>query len=349
MAKTVNIDRRTFLKTGATFGALAAMYPSRAWSQMPTFKMGFLPRVMGGAAIGLDKAGERHGVKIEIVPMPETTEAMIATARGSIHGCNMTDLHVIRALDENLGVVQVSGLAGGWIEFVALSEVPVGYGDFAGLKNYIRERKTRGNPVKIAVPTGSYQHLMLTWQFARHGIDLKDVEVLRVLFLEHPQVLKMKQVDMAVTVSTFSAGAVLDGTAKVFYYPYDAPSGKNQVMLGVNARMAREERGVVQSVVNAVVDVLKTSMAAPDKRLDEQVKFSGLPRPVMQHFLKNIQYDFRMDLADTRGMAKMMAGVGWVKRDLSGEVERAFDYSFLEKTTGLGRRELSAWKWEQKP
>ncbi len=148
MGKMVNISRRTFLKTGATFGALAAMYPSRAWSQMPTFKIGFLPRVLGGAAIGLDKAGERHGVKIEIVPMPETTEAMIATARGSIHACNMTDLHVIRALDENLGVVQVSGLAGGWIEFVALSEVPVGYGDFA-------ENITTRGLVLYEIPVGT--------------------------------------------------------------------------------------------------------------------------------------------------------------------------------------------------
>ncbi len=341
-----NFSRRSFIKTAGALGAGLALGPfisREAWGQ-PVFKIGLLPRTHSFLVLGYPEVERKYNIKFEYVPAFETLTAIVAVSGGSLHGANATPQHIFQIIREKLDVVAVCTMTGGWIEFDIRSNIPVKYGDFAGLKAYIQRRKREGKPFKIAAPTGSYQHLMLLWQFKRHGIDMKDVEVLSLIFPEHGKVLELGQVDMVSTVSPFGAFPTVKGKAKVFYYPYDAPSGKNSIMLVVRGKDIRERRDFVQAAVSATVDLIKRAKRDPDWVFKVYAKDTGMPEPMLKHYLKNVDFTYHMDVNDMKGAARMLYEMGWAKRDLSGEIGKAVDFSFLEKATGLSRRELSTWK-----
>lgn len=344
----VGIDRRTFLQlAGAGGAALAAgavqPIPARAVTNITA---GWQVKWGGQLIANYPEVERRFDVKFKVVTFPHTVAAMQALTSGNIDVTHLTTQHFVRAIDESLNLYLVCGLCAGLIEFDFHKSVPVGYGDWAGLKQYAAKRAADGKPFTIGVPTGSYQHLMVNWQFAKHGIDVaKDVRVLNINFPEHPRIMELGQVDMVSTISVFGASIVVGGHGKVFYYPYDAPSGIQNVSFAVRKETLEKNPQLVQVFVQSHVALLKRIMDSPDQLIEDQVRYSGLPRAILEHDLKNTGFSFHIRVGDIKGMANMMHEVGWTKQNRSGELERFIEWSYLTKASGMGEGQLRTWDW----
>lgn len=347
----IGIDRRTFLGwLGAGSAALSAspftLTPANAATSITA---GWQVKWGGQLIANYPEVERRFDVKLKVVTFPHTVAAMQALTSGNIDVTHLTTQHFVRAIDENLNLYFVCGLCAGLIEFDLHKNVPVGYGDWAGLKQYAARRQAEGRPFSIGVPTGSYQHLMVNWQLTKHGIDPgKDVRVLNINFPEHPRIVELGQVDMVSTISVFGASIVVGGHGKVFYYPYDAPSGIQNVSFAVRKETLERNPQLVQVFVQSHVALLKRIMESPDQLIEDQVRYSGLPRPILEHDLNNTGFSFHIRVADIKGMANMMHDVGWVKQNRSGEVERYIEWGYLTKATGLSEAQLRTWDWKPK-
>lgn len=347
----VGIDRRSFLRLlggGAAALSAGSFWPVPAWGAA-NITVGWLVKWGGQLVANYPEAERRYDVKFKVLTFPHTVAAMQALTSGNIDVTHLTTQHFIRAIDENLNLHLVCGLCAGLIEFDVHKSVPVAYGDWAGLKQHAARRQAEGRPFTVGVPTGSYQHLMVTWQLARHGIDpRRDVKLLNMNFPEHPRIMELGQVDMVSTVSIFGASIVAGGHGKVFYYPYDAPSGIQNVSFAVRKETLDRSPQLVQAFVDSHVALLKRIMESPDQLLEDQVRYSGLPRRILEHDLKNTGFGFHIRLADIKGMANMMHEVGWTKRNRAEEAERFIDWSFLKKATGLAEAQLRTSEWRPK-
>jgi len=190
---------------------------------------------------------------------------------------------------------------------------------------------------------------MVNWQFARHGIDpAKDVKLLNINFPEHPRIMELGQVDMVSTISVFGASIVVGGHGKVFHYPYDAPSGIQNVSFAVRKETLEKSPQMVEVFVQSHVALLRRIMDSPDQLLDDQVRYSGLPRAILEHDLKNTGFSFHVRVADIKGMANMMHEVGWTKQNRAGELERFIEWRYLTKATGMSEAQLKTWEWRPK-
>ncbi len=347
----LGIDRRSFLRLVGAGGAAVsagAMWPAPAQGAT-NITAGWQVK-WGGQLVGnYSDVERRFDVKFKVVTFPHTVAAMQALTSGNIDVTHLTTQHFVRAIDENLSLYLVCGLCAGLIEFDAHKDVPVAYGDWAGLKQYAAKRQQEGKPFTIGVPTGSYQHLMLNWQLARHGIDpAKDVKLLNINFPEHPRIMELGQVDMVSTISVFGASIVVGGHGKVFYYPYDAPSGTQNVSFAFRKETLEKTPQLVDVFVQSHVALLKRIMDSPDQLIADQEKYSGLPRRILEHDLKNTGFSFHIRVADIKGMATMMHEVGWTKQNRSAEVDRFIEWRYLTKATGMSEAQLRTWDWKPK-
>ena len=347
----VGIHRRDFLQLLGAAGAAATtgpVWPAPAHA-VTNITAGWQVKWGGQLVANYPEVEGRFNVKFKVVTFPHTVAAMQALTSGNIDVTHLTTQHFVRAIDENLNLYLVCGLCAGLIEFDVHKNVPVAYGDWAGLKQYAARRQAEGKPFTIGVPTGSYQHLMVNWQFARHGIDpAKDVKLLNINFPEQPRIMELGQVDMVSTISVFGASIVVGGHGKVFYYPYDAPSGIQNVSFAVRKEMLEKNPQMVEVFVQSHVALLRRIMDSPDQLLDDQVRYSGLPRAILEHDLKNTGFSFHMRVADIMGMANIMHEVGWTKQNRSGELERFIEWRYLTKATGMSEAQLKTWEWRPK-
>lgn len=344
----VGVDRRTFLGLMGAGAAAGALGPGRA-AAATNISVGWLVKWGGQLVANYPDVERRADVKFKVVTFPHTVAAMQALSSGNIDVTHLTTQHFVRAIDENLNLLLVCGLCAGLIEFDVHKSVPVAQGDWAGLKKYAQGRAAEGKPFTVGVPTGSYQHLMLTWQLSRHGIDpTREVKLLNINFPEHLRVMELGQVDMVSTVSVFGASIVAGGHGSLFSYPYDAPSGIQNVSFAVRKETLDKNPQLVQLFVDSHVALLKRIMESPDQLVEDQVRYSGLPRRIVEHDLKNTGFAYQIRVADVRGMASMMHEVGWTKQNRTDEVERFIDWTFLKKATGLGEAQLKTWDWRPK-
>ena len=347
----IGIDRRSFLRlvgVGGSAAAARALLPAPAGATT-NITAGWQVKWGGQLVANYPEVERRFDVKFKVVTFPHTVAAMQALTSGNIDVTHLTTQHFVRAIDENLNLYLVCGLCAGLIEFDVHKSVPLEYGDWAALKQYVAKRQAEGRPLTVGVPTGSYQHLMVNWQLARHGIDpAKDVKVLNINFPEHPRIMELGQVDMVSTISVFGASIVVGGHGKVFSYPYDAPSGIQNVSFAVRKETLEKNPQLVQVFVQSHVALLKRIMESPDQLIEDQVRYSGLPRAILEHDLKNTGFSFHIRVADVKGMANMMHEVGWTKQNRSGELERYIEWSYLTRATGLSEAQLRTWEWRPK-
>ncbi len=106
----------------------------------------------------------------------------------------------------------------------------------------------------------------------------------------------------------------------MFLHLFGGNFGKQEVGFIVTDKLIKDKPALVQRIVNAHVDAMKTFMGQPDKQIEFERKYSRLPEPVIamqeREFLR---YNFRTNVADIKTMARELHQLGWVKQDQSSE------------------------------
>jgi NitT/TauT family transport system substrate-binding protein len=342
-----SITRRDFgMAVSAAVGgiALPTMLAGQAQAA-DTFREGLQIGAMGALRTTLPAADKKYDLTFDPKDFRDSTSVLLAIEQGELEIGNTTTQHLIRAISENIPVRWVCGWAGGYNVLVARKGLNLKPNDTAALKSEAASRKQVGTPLIIGVPTGSLQHAKLAIYLKSIGIDPdKDVQIANIPFPNHPRALEAAEVDLAMTLSAFGAIAIDKGDAVLFLHLFGGSFGKQEVGFIVTEKLIKEKPALVQRVVNAHVDVMKTFMGQPDKQIEFERKYSRLPDPAIAMQERDfLQYNFRTNIADIKAMARELHQLGWVKEDFGPKVDGLIDLSFVAKASGLSPAELSTW------
>jgi NitT/TauT family transport system substrate-binding protein len=325
-------------------GALPTMLVGQAQAA-DTFREGLQIGAMGALRTTLPVADKKYDLTFDPKDFRDSTSVLLAIEQGELEIGNTTTQHLIRAISENIPVRWVCGWAGGYNVLVSCKGLDLKPNDTAALKSEAASRKQAGKPLMIGVPTGSMQHAKLAIYLKSVGIDPdKDVHIANIPFPNHPRALEAAEVDLAMTLSAFGAIAIEKGDAALFLHLFGGSFGKQEVGFIVTEKLVKEKPALVQRIVNAHVDAMKTFMGQPDKQIEFERKYSRLPDPVIAMQERDfLQYSFRTNVADIKTMARELHQLGWVKEDFGPKVDSFIDLSFVAKASGLSPAELSTW------
>ena len=341
------ITRRCFgitLSAAVGYVALPTML-TRPAAAAETFREGLQIGAMGAFRTTLPAADKKYDLAFDPKDFRDSTSVLLAIEQGELEIGNTTTQHLIRAISENIPVRWVCGWAGGYNVLVSRKGLNLKPNDSTALKSEAASRKQAGKPLMIGVPTGSMQHAKLAIYLTSIGIDPdKDVHIANIPFPNHPRALEAAEVDLAMTLSAFGAIAIEKGDAVLFLHLFGGSFGKQEVGFIVTEKLVKEKPALVQRIVNAHVDAMKTFMGQPDKQIEFERKYSRLPDPVIAMQEREfLQYNFRTNVADIKTMARELHQLGWVKEDFGPKVESFIDLSFVAKASGLPAAELSMW------
>ena len=342
-----SITRRDFataLSATAAGIALPTMLVRQAQAA-DTFREGLQIGAMGALRTTLPEGAKKYDLTFDAKDFRDSTSVLLAIEQGHLEIGNTTTQHLIRAISENIPVRWVCGWAGGYNVLVSRKGLNLKPNDAAALKSEMASRKQSGKPLVFGVPTGSMQHAKLAIYLKSIGIDPdKDVQIANIPFPNHPRALEAAEVDLTMTLSAFGAIAIEKGDAALFLHLFGGSFGKQEVGFIVTEKLIKEKPALVQRIVNAHVDVMKTFMGQPDKQIEFERKYSRLPDAVIamqeREFLR---YNFRTNVTDIKTMARELHQLGWVKEDFGPKVDGFIDLSFVAKASGLSPAELSAW------
>jgi ABC-type nitrate/sulfonate/bicarbonate transport system substrate-binding protein len=220
--------------------------------------------------------------------------------------------------------------------------MPLAKDDFTGFKKLVVDRKGAGNKLKIGVPTGSQQHLKLTYLLKSNGIDgTKDLDIVNVPFPSHIRSVDGKEVDMAMTIAPFAALAIHNTGAKVFHHVYGKDAGQWEIGQAVRRDLVRDKPEFVQRIVSSHAEAMKMFVSDVAKQVEFEQREATFPKPVVEMIQKDfLRLTIKVTIDDLKLTAKQMFEVGWAKKDHSAEVEKYVDLSFLAKAMNLSEAEL---------
>lgn len=341
---TGGISRRKFGIAFTAGIALPALWTGRALAA-DTVRHGIQIGALGALRTSLPAVGKKFDLTFDVKDFRDSTSALLAIEQGELEICNTTTQHLIRAISENIPVKWVCGWAGGYNVLVSRKGLDLKQNDGAALKTLAGSRKQAGKPLIIGVPTGSLQHAKLAVYLKSIQADPdKDVQIANIPFPNHPRALEAGEVDMAMTLSAFGAMAIDKGDATLFLHLFGGAFGKQEVGFIVNQKLIKDKPELVQRIINAHVEAMKTFMGQPDKQIELEKKYSRLPDNVIAMQEREfLHYNFRTNVADIKTMARELHQLGWVKEDLGPKVESFIDSSFVAKASGLTTAELSSW------
>lgn len=305
---------------------------------------GIVIGALGSFRSSLPEVASKSGLKFEIKDFNDSTAALRALDQGELDIANTTSQHMVRAITEGMDVVWVIGADGGNNVLVARKGFDVPSHDSAALKAIVDRRKA-AKPVSIAVPTGSMQHAKLITYLKGARIDPdRDVKIVNVGFPNHPRALEAEEVDMAMTLAPFGALAIEKNGASLVEHLYDGPYGKQEIGFIVQRKVIESNPELVQRIVDAHVNAMKLFTVSKDKQVEYEKKYSRFPEPVIDMTERQfLQYDWRTNVADLKLMAREMQALGWAKEDVSAQIDKAVDLTFLSKATGQPVEALKHW------
>lgn len=281
-------------------------------------------------------------VKLDAIAFNTGNDVLTALLSKSIDVAQVTYLHYATALDKGFDVVAVSGQINGGSQILVGNDLPVQPGDWVGLKALIDKYKAEDKPFRVAASRGNAQDIHMRGAFLKHGIDInKDVQFINIPNpSDHVQALRRGEVELITSVDPFATQIREVKAAKFFDFPYDQAAGKLTNLIVTRSDVIEDNRKGVEETVRSIVKV--NDLMANDKPLfiDTIQKVTGLDKAIATGAVDNLYPDYAMHRASAVAIAQMMRDLKYISTDVSEQVEKNLDYSFLEAVTGKPKTEL---------
>jgi ABC-type nitrate/sulfonate/bicarbonate transport system substrate-binding protein len=286
--------------------------------------------------------GYTKAVEIEAINFNSGNDVLTALVSRSIDVAQVTYLHYVTALDRGFDVVAVSGQINGGSECLSSVKLDLPAEDWSAFKALVAKAKTDGQPLKVAASRGNAQDIHMRGAFLKQGINPnKDIDFVNIPNpSDHFAALQRGDVDMICSVEPFASQIRLSGAGKHFVLPYDQAAGNLTNLIVTRSDVIASQRDAVQGVVDAVVALDDRLKADNTEWIGVINKLTGLDKAIAVEALKNASPDADIHRAQTLAIAAMMRDLKYISKDVSAEVEKNLDYSFLEKTTGKNKNDL---------
>lgn len=286
-----------------------------------------------------------RGVTINLVKFNSSNDAFTALIGGSIDVAQVTYLHFIRALDQGIPIVAISGHVNGGSEVLTRNSLGIKPNDWAALRAVIAQDKKAGKLFRVGASRGNAQDIHWRGEFKAHGIDPDtDVEFVNVAdAADDLAALQRGEIDAVSSVEPFASQIRLAHAANHFSFPYDQAAGNLTSLIVVKPEYVQQHPREVQAVVAAMVgmvDDLKSSQGKAEW-LDLIKHNTALDQTIAKSALQNEYPDYEIHFKQMLAMERMMRAVNYIEHDVSSsEIASHVDYSFLAKATGKPKAQL---------
>ncbi len=286
--------------------------------------------------------GLAKGVEIEAINFTSGNDALTALVSKSVDIAQVTYLHFVTGLDKGMDLVAISGQVNGGSELLVGKDMMLTANDWAGLKKIIADYKAQGKQFRIAASRGNAQDLHMRGELLKNGINpTKDVQFVNIPNpADHQAALQRGEVELIGTVEPFASQIRLNGVGKHFNFPYDPAAGKLTNLIVTRSDVIKDKPEAVKQTVAAVV--LLVDQLNKDKQawVDSIVKGTGLDKNIANEALKNAYPDYNMYREATLAIADMMRELKYISRDVTADINKNMNYSFLTAVTGKSAKEL---------
>ena len=332
MFGNLNINKRNFIKAHALLLGAAALgfVPDKSFAEdkppkLGTLKLGWVKSTANLMAYIAPMLSAKHGLRIESINFNTAQDILTALIAGQLDVGLLTPVHLLRAIDTKLGLLQIAGNTRGNTGIVAKTSLGLRENDWGKLKDLLKTRK-----LKVGSSRGSINELLALATFKKHGIDArKDIDLVNIAnFALQPQALRSGEVDLIVTLEPLVAMVVADGTGTLFSYPYDTEVGDINTDYVTSSTLIAKHPAKLAAFVATLVDA-ERYLADPKAEMAVAVKLTGLKPDVLRAALKNCHYDLHNDVAKIEALAKISWDLHFTSRDLSNDVTSAVDDQFL--------------------
>lgn len=223
----------------------------------------------------------------------------------------------------NSGVpVRVVSAAGGWGVMEVVASGKLGFHSFADLHYYIKAGKPK---LKIATLQGDTLELILTREFAKYGIDSKDVEL--VYFndlLAMVEAFRSNQVDLLSHIKPYTSEMVASKGATVLATNADAWSlhTPNAVVSVLNSTLEKRPE-VVKRYLQGMICAADIINRTPDKAvaLLSKGNYYRVPPAVLLAAFKSAPapISFVPDVGAVQSVVDDLSKLGYIKGSVSAE------------------------------
>jgi len=280
--------------------------------------------------------GLAKGVEIEAINFNSGNDALTALVSKSVDIAQVTYLHFVTGLDKGMDLVAVSGQVNGGSELLVGKDSPINAEDWTGLKKLIADYKAQGKPFRIAASRGNAQDLHMRGELVKNGINpSRDVQFVNIPNpADHAAALQRGEIELIGTVEPFASQIRMSGVGKHFNYPYDQAAGRLTNLIVTRSDVIKEKPEAVRQTVAAVVRLVDQLNKDKQGWIDSIVKGTGLDKAVATEALKNAYPDVSMKRASTKAISEMMLDLKYISRDVSADIDKNMNYTFLSEATG---------------
>ena len=145
---------------------------------------------------------------------------------------------------------------------------------------------------------------------------------------------------LAHTVEPFATQIRATKVGKRFALPYDQAAGNLTNLIVTRSDVIKARPGDVRETVAAVVKLVDKLKSDQTGWIESINKYTGLEKAIAAEALKNAFPDYRMHYKSTLAIAVMMKDLKYVSRDVSAEIEKNMNYSFLSEVTKKPKDQL---------
>lgn len=287
---------------------------------------------------------QAKSVKLDMHQFQNGNDSLMALMSKKVDVAQVTYGHLVTALNQGSPVVAISGQINGGSDIILSNDMKdkVSPGNWKELSSYIKQKASDGAKLKIGANRGSSQDLQMRAQFSAEGIDVnKELDFVNISNpADFKNNLVNKQIDLVSAVEPFASGSILSNSGYHFAYPYDQPMSNLTNIILTRDDVIKSKSDALQQFVDANVEVVKSLKDDTKPWVDAIVAKTSLDKATAQRAVKNATPDYTIKLKSAEQVAKTLKDLGYVQKDVSGEVSSHVDYSFLAKATKQSETQL---------
>lgn len=289
-----------------------------------TIKVASLPIPHNAQFIALPYFAKRYGLDVEWQSFQRYSDTQLAVSRGDVVMA-AAGYHTISLDTAPTDTKIVAGGNSGGQALVLRPGLKVS--DWSGLEG-----------LKIGVAPNSGPDIQFQLSSREAGFDPNSIVRTNFTTIGPATLtaLHRKDIDGMLCWEVVCAQAVDDGSGAYATIDIGANETHNANTLALsNAKWLEKYPNAATRLVRAYVDAVTYFKAHPDDLVALMVKQTGATAKVVKHSLSSITLEWRLYRSRALATARAYAALGVSKKDMSAEVEKYLDYSFLENATGL--------------
>ena len=261
--------------------AMAFAAPMASAQDKKVIRVGTLKLIHGITPYFYDKFVPA-GYTVEVIPFESPTDGKNAVLTGTVDTC----VHGIAAF--------LLGAAAGEPVVIVAAATNRGMGIISQAKSDIKTVKDlRGK--RVAIWPGSTQDVVILERLKAEGMNIKDIQAIRLSFSDMPAALERGDVDAYVGAEPAPGISLAKGVGRLVEYPYSTSIGSLNMILSASEKNIKENPERIKMIVDMHKKATDYAMANRSQMVEVAMQKLGQQRASIEMAIPNVELTWKID------------------------------------------------------